>query len=63
MNKMLDDVLNRRETMDQPFKKDLVRIIIDAHQTDPVKFPEMRMRDEITMFMYVIALPAEFRVS
>jgi len=57
MNKLLDNVLNKRETVGQPVKKDIVQIILDANQTDPVAFPEMRMRDEITMFMYVIPLP------
>ncbi|KAE9378887.1 cytochrome P450 [Stipitochalara longipes BDJ] len=51
MNRMLDDVLDRRESAGKPIKKDIVQIILDAHQTDPVAFPEMRMRDEITMFM------------
>jgi hypothetical protein len=51
MNKMLDDVLDRRESLGKPVKKDIVQIILDAHQTDPVAMPELRMRDEITMFM------------
>lgn len=53
MNKMLEEVLDRRERAGKPVKKDLVEIILDAHQTDPITFPEMRMRDEVTMFMYV----------
>jgi len=53
MNRMLDDVLDRRESVGKPAKKDIVQIILDAHQTDPIGFPEMRMRDEVTMFMYV----------
>jgi hypothetical protein len=52
-NKLLDKVINRRETMGQPAKKDLVQIILNAHQIDPVAFPEMHMRDEITQFMCV----------
>ncbi|PMD36797.1 cytochrome P450 [Hyaloscypha variabilis F] len=51
MNRMLDDVLDRRESVGKPAKKDIVQIILDAHQMDPIGFPEMRMRDEVTMFM------------
>ncbi len=60
-NKMLDDVLYKREIIGRPVKKDLVQIILDAHQTDPINFPEVRLRDEITMFMYVVSSP--FTVS
>jgi hypothetical protein len=63
MNKMLDDVINRRESEGAPVKKDLVQIILDAHQMDPVAFPELRMRDEIMMFMCVFSLLVEVRVS
>jgi hypothetical protein len=48
-NKLLDNVINRRETMGQPAKRDLVQIILDAHRADPIAFPELRMRDEITL--------------
>lgn len=50
---MLDEVIKRRETMGQPGKRDLVQIIIDAHETEPEAFPEMRMRDELMLFMFV----------
>ena len=51
MNKLLEQVLDRRETAGKPAKKDIVQIILDAHRTDPIGMPEMRMRDEVTMFM------------
>ncbi|KUJ07792.1 cytochrome P450 [Mollisia scopiformis] len=51
MNRLLENVLKKRDIAGQPAKRDIVQIILDAHQTDPVGFPEIRMRDEITMFM------------
>jgi cytochrome P450 len=53
INKILDDIIHRRETTNHPARKDLVQILLDAHQADPVAYPEQRVRDDLTVFMYV----------
>ena len=34
-------------------KRDILQIILDAHEADPVTMPEVRIQDEMNTFMYV----------
>jgi cytochrome P450 len=35
-------------------KKDILQIILNAHDADPEHYTEQRVRDEMNMFMYVV---------
>lgn len=53
LSRILDRVLDRKSSAegDEKDKKDLVQIIMNAQKKDPIGFPEVRMRDEIGLFM------------
>jgi hypothetical protein len=48
---LLKNIIARRQSETGPVKRDIVQIIMDAHQADPVAFPEKRVPDEIAFFM------------
>jgi cytochrome P450 len=51
MDNVVEDIIARRRTEKGPVKKDIVQIILDANEADPIHFPEQRVRDEIKLFM------------
>jgi cytochrome P450 len=50
-NEVVEDIITRRRAGTGPVKRDLLQIILGANKTDPVAFPEQRVRDEIKLFM------------
>ena len=38
-------------------KKDILQIILNAHNEEPELYTEQRVRDEMNMFMYVSLIP------
>jgi len=48
---LMDEILAKRKARKGPAKRDILQIILDAHQADPISFSENRLRDELNLFM------------
>jgi hypothetical protein len=51
VNKVAEDMIARRRAETGPVQRDLLQIILDANEEDPVFYPERRVRQEILLFM------------
>jgi len=52
--KMTQDIIATRKAemaQKKQVKKDILQIILDGHEADPVAIPELRIRDEMNTFM------------
>jgi hypothetical protein len=57
MNNVVEEIITRRRAETGPVQRDLLQIILDANEADPVFFPEQRIREEVKLFMCVSSQP------
>lgn len=51
MKDLLDNIITRHPSKTGPVRRDLIQIIMDAHNENPAEYPEDRVQDEIGLFM------------